>query len=102
MYIITLTLTELKTKAREFMEAHNRWITAGLEDGLFLVVGGLKPQGGGVILAHKVDRQTIEMRVAEDPFVQEGIVTPHIQNVSVARSDPRFEFLLDHSGAPGT
>ena len=41
------------------------------------------------------------MRVAEDPFVQEGLVTPHIQNVSVARTDPRFEFLLDHSGAPG-
>jgi len=93
MFIITLTLTEHKTRAPGFMAAHNEWIARGVNDGLFLVVGGLKPQGGGFILAHNADRPAIEARVAEDPFVREGIVTPCIQEVSPARTDARLAFL---------
>ncbi|MBA83189.1 YciI family protein [Thalassobius sp. S69A] len=93
MYIITLTLTELKSKAPDYMAAHNAWIAQGFEDGVFLLVGGLKPQGGGVILASGSDITSIEERVSEDPFVAEGIATPHIQEVAPARTDPRLSFL---------
>ena len=93
MYIITLTFTGLKSKAPDFMAAHNAWIAQGFEDGIFLLVGGLKPQGGGVILASGTDITSIEERISEDPFVAEGIATPHIQEVAPARTDPRLSFL---------
>ncbi|SFE82343.1 YciI family protein [Shimia marina] len=93
MYIITLTLTGLKSKAPDFIAAHNAWITQGFDDGVFVLVGGLKPQGGGVILAGGSDITSIEERVSEDPFVAEGIAIPHIQEVAPARTDPRLSFL---------
>ena len=93
MYIVTLSLTEQKTKAPDFMAAHNAWIAKGFEDGVFALVGGLKPQGGGAIVTTDVDRVTIEARIAEDPFVVEGIVTADIQEVAPARTDARLDFL---------
>ncbi|WP_299690134.1 YciI family protein [uncultured Tateyamaria sp.] len=95
MYIITLTLTDQKSKAPDFIAAHNAWIAQGFDDGVFVLVGGLKPQGGGAILAHANDITSIEKRVAADPFVTEGIATPHIQEVAPARADPRLSFLSD-------
>lgn len=95
MFIITLSLTGLKSKAPDFMAAHNAWIARGFEDGVFLLVGGLKPQGGGAILASGTDKTSIEGRVSEDPFVAEGIATAHIQEVAPARTDPRLSFLAN-------
>ncbi|WP_415401293.1 YciI family protein [Tateyamaria sp. SN3-11] len=95
MYIITLTLTALKSKAPDFMAAHNDWIAQGFDDGVFLLVGSLKPQGGGAILALGTDMALLEHRVAQDPFVREGIATPHIQQVAPGRVDARLAFLKD-------
>lgn len=93
MYIITLDLTDKRTEAPAHMAAHNAWIAQGFEDGVFLLVGSLKPQGGGAILAVAEDRADLEARVAADPFVREGIATPHIQHVAPARTDARLSFL---------
>ncbi|GGX66413.1 hypothetical protein GCM10007385_39570 [Tateyamaria omphalii] len=95
MYIITLTLTEQRSKAPDFMAAHKAWIAQGFDDGVFLLVGSLKPQGGGAILASGTDITSIEKRVAEDPFVTEGIATPHIQEVAPARTDPRLSLFSE-------
>jgi uncharacterized protein YciI len=93
LFIITLTLTEQKTKAPEYMAAHNAWIAKGFEEGVFLMVGSLKPQGGGAILASDADLASIQSRVADDPFVSQGIAIPHIQEVAPGRTDPRLSFL---------
>ncbi len=95
MYIITLTLTDKKSKAADFMAAHNDWIAGGFEDGVFLFVGSLKPQPGGVLLAAGIDRASLEQRVAMDPFVREGIAEPHIQELTPGRTDARLSFLKD-------
>lgn len=95
MFIVTLTLTEKKSKAPEFMEAHKAWIAKGFNDGIFVLVGSLKPQGGGVILAIGSDRASIEDRVSEDPFVVKGVATPHIQEVSPGRVASELSFLSD-------
>ena len=95
MYIVTLTLTENKSKAPDFMAAHNDWIAQGFSDGVFLLVGSLKPQGGGAILAASADMASLEHRVAQDPFVREGIAVPQIQEVAPGRTDPRLAFLAD-------
>lgn len=95
MYIVTLTLTTQKSKAPEFMADHNAWIARGFDDGVFLLVGSLKPQGGGAILAIGTDLASLEQRVAEDPFVQKGIAKSHIQELSPWRTDARLAFLKD-------
>lgn len=95
MFIITLELTEKKSGAGTYMAAHNDWIAKGFADGAFLCVGSLKPQGGGSILALAETLSELEDRVAADPFVQEGIARPHIQEVAPARTDPRLAFLKE-------
>ena len=93
MYIVTLSLTSQKSKAPEFMAAHNAWIARGFDEGVFLLVGSLKPQGGGAILVAGSDRAALEQRIADDPFVQEGIAIPKIQEIAPARTDERLSFL---------
>lgn len=95
MFLITLTLTEKKAEAAAHMELHNAWISKGFEDGMFILVGSLQPQGGGAILAISSDRSEVEERVAADPFVREGIVTAHIQEIVPGRTDQRLSFLKE-------
>ena len=94
MFIVLLRFGENKSKAPEFMEGHNAWIRDGLADGVFLVVGSLKPSAGGAILAHGADRAALEARVHSDPFVAEGVVEAEILEVSPGKADPRLAFLL--------
>ena len=75
------------------MAAHNAWIARGFDEGVFLLVGSLKPQGGGAILVAGSDRAALEQRIADDPFVQEGIAIPEIQEIAPARTDERLSFL---------
>ena len=43
MFVILLKFSDNKSDAPKFMEAHKAWIDQGLSDGVFLVVGSLKP-----------------------------------------------------------
>ncbi len=52
MHIILLRFHDNKGQAKEFLEGHKQWIQQGIEDGGFLLVGGLQDNAGGGILAH--------------------------------------------------
>jgi len=97
MFIVFLRFSDNKANAGQFMPGHNAWIEKGLEDGVFLLVGSLQPQQGGAILAHGIDRDTLEQRVEEDPFVQQNVVTAEILEITPGKADPKLEFLLDAS-----
>lgn len=92
MFVITLRFAD-KTKAPQFMEEHNAWIKRGFDDGIFLMVGSLQPNAGGVILAHDVAPDEIDARVKEDPFVAEGVVDAEILAIAPGRTDDRLTFL---------
>jgi len=92
MFIVTLKFAD-KTKAPPLMDGHNAWIKRGFDDGAFLMVGSLQPNAGGAILAHDMSRADIEARVAEDPFVAEGVVTADILEIAPGRIDDRLAFL---------
>lgn len=92
MFIVTLKFAD-KTKAPQFMDAHNAWIKSGFEDGVFVLVGGLQPSLGGAIIAHGASRAAIEARVQDDPFVREGVVSAEILEISPGRTDERLAFL---------
>lgn len=95
MFIVLLRFSENKSKAGEFMEAHNQWIRRGFDDGIFLLVGSLQPGLGGSVIAHGISRETLESRVGEDPFVVENVVTAEILAVDPKKADERLSFLVD-------
>lgn len=92
MLIITLRFAD-KTKASQLMDGHNAWIKRGFDDGVFLLVGSLQPNAGGVILAHNATPEAIDARVQDDPFVAEGVVSAEILTIAPGRTDDRLAFL---------
>ncbi|EKF40562.1 hypothetical protein NA8A_20597 [Nitratireductor indicus C115] len=92
MFVITLRFAD-KTRAPQFMDGHNAWIRRGFDDGVFLLVGSLKPKAGGAILAHNASAEEIEARVKDDPFVAQGIVSAEILAIAPGRTDERLAFL---------
>lgn len=93
MFVVTLKFAD-KSKAPSLMDGHNAWIARGFDEGVFLLAGGLQPSLGGAILAHGASRADIEARVAEDPFVREGVVTADVIEIAPGRADARLDFLM--------
>lgn len=93
MFIVLLKFSANKASAPAHMDGHNAWIKQGFDDGVFLLVGGLKPAGGGGILAHNTTLEDLQARVAQDPFVAEKVVDAEVLEISPARADERLQFL---------
>jgi uncharacterized protein YciI len=98
MFIVLLRFAAEKSRAPELMKAHGAWIERGFDEGVFLVVGGLQPGLGGVVVAHDITRSDLDVRVGADPFVAHGVVTAEVLEVSPAKTDPRLGFLLADRG----
>ena len=93
MFIALLKFSTNKSAAKEFMAAHNDWITSGFEAGVFHCVGSLTPEGGGAILAAGESRDEIEARLNSDPFVIHDVVTAELIEVDVKKTTPPLEAL---------
>ncbi|MDJ0683467.1 MAG: hypothetical protein QNJ84_02080 [Alphaproteobacteria bacterium] len=93
MFITFLRFAGNKSKAAEFMDAHNRWIAKGFSDGVFLAVGSIKPAAGGVILARGEAPTNYEARIASDPFVAHCVVAAETVEMDPKRSVPELDFL---------
>lgn len=94
MFIVLLRFAANRAAAAEHMDNHNAWIQRGFDDGIFLAVGSLQPGPGGTVLAHNTTLPELEARVAQDPFVEHGVVEAEVQQVELARADQRLSFLL--------
>lgn len=94
MFVVLLRFTEKKSNAGQHMAAHQEWVRQGLDDGVFLLVGGIAPGLGGAIVAHETSRTELEQRVAGDPFVAESVVTAEIIEIVPGQADDRLKFLL--------
>jgi len=94
MFVVLLRFSANKGEAGKFLAGHQQWIKRGFDDGVFLLVGSLKPNGGGGILAHNVSLPDLQNRVNDDPFVAEEIVSAEILEVAPAKADERLAFLL--------
>lgn len=93
MFLVLLRFADNQAEAADHLAAHNAWIRRGFDDGAFLLVGSVPPGVGGAILAHGGDRSDVEKRVAEDPFVAEGVVAPEIIEITPNLTDERLRFL---------
>ncbi len=94
MFVVLLKFAPDKARAGEFMDAHKAWIKRGFDDGVFLMAGSLQPQLGGAIMVHNTSLPELQVRVNEDPFVAENIVSADIHEITPAKADERLGFLL--------
>jgi uncharacterized protein YciI len=94
MFIVLLRFAENKAAAGEHMSGHQQWIKQGLDDQVFLLVGGIQPGLGGAVLAHHTTLPQLQQRVAEDPFVVHRIVDAEILEITPGMTDPRLDFLM--------
>jgi len=93
MYIILLKFAGSKDRAGALMEAHKAWIAKGFDEGVFVLVGTIKPQLGGALIALSHSHDELKARVAEDPFVAEGVVAAEILEIAPGRFDERLALL---------
>ena len=64
MFVTFLRFAADRSRAPQFMAAHNAWVDQGLAEGAFLCVGSLQPGLGGAILAEGEDRAAHDARIA--------------------------------------
>jgi len=93
VFIVLLRFSDNRSSASQFMPAHNEWIKRGFDDGVFLLVGSLRPNLGGGILAHNTSLAELQERVNTDPFVTQKIVSAEVLELAPAKTDPRLSFL---------
>jgi uncharacterized protein YciI len=93
MYVVLLSFADNRARAGDFMEGHKAWLKRGFDEGVFLLAGSLQPNRGGGIVAHNISRDALQRRVAEDPFVAEGVVTAEIIEITPSLTDARLDFL---------
>ncbi|MBZ5715712.1 YciI family protein [Nannocystis pusilla] len=94
MFIVLLKFSDNKDRAGQFMAGHNEWIARGLSEGVFLVVGSLRPNAGGAIVAHGILLDELRRRVDTDPFVAENVVSAEILEIAPSKVEDRLRFLL--------
>jgi len=93
MFVVLLKFSGDKSKAPQFMSAHNEWIKRGFDDGIFLLTGTLQPGLGGGIVAHNTSLADLKRRIDGDPFVAQKIVSPEIIEIAPGKTDERLKFL---------
>lgn len=76
------------------MDQHNAWIARGLADGVFQCVGSLDI-GGGFVLAHGEEHESLLQRVQEDPFVENNVVTAEVHRIDVKRTARELAHLAE-------
>ncbi|MEV7239027.1 YciI family protein [Streptomyces sp. NPDC051020] len=89
LHLLLLRYTVSEQAAEPFIKAHVAYLDRHHGNGTFLVSGQTDPTStGGAILAHGVDRTTIEEITAQDPFVTGGVAEYTITTITPGRVHP--------------
>lgn len=94
MFIVLLKFSENRGMAVELMDDHRKWLKRGFDDEIFTLCGSLQPNLGGVVMAHNITSEDLKNRVAEDPFVENNVVTAEILEITPSEADERLRFLI--------
>ncbi|WHI46455.1 YciI family protein [Microbulbifer sp. JMSA004] len=95
MFIILLKFSEKKAHAAKYMPDHKAWLQKGFDDGVFLLSGSIKPGIGGGILAFNTTHEDLLVRINQDPFVSESIVSAEVIEINSSKANQSLKFLLN-------
>ncbi|WP_203337333.1 YciI family protein [Nocardioides limicola] len=93
MYVILLRFSSNKARAADHMAGHQEWISAGVDEGVFHLVGSIRPDLGGAVIASGVSPEDLQARVDADPFVVHDVVTAEIIDIAPNLTDSHMSFL---------
>ena len=93
MFVVTLTYLAELDAIDEAMQRHVAYLKKGYSDGVFLASGRQVPRTGGVILAAGVEREELERRIQEDPFVSEDLAEAEIVEFAPSQAAEGLERL---------
>ena len=93
MFIVLLKFSQNKGSMGQHLAGHKTWLKEGFENGVFLLAGSIKPEGGGGIVAHNTSFEELRSFVNKDPFVAENVVQAEIIEIEPSRTDDRLDFL---------
>ncbi|RSO34806.1 hypothetical protein DMH15_20545 [Streptomyces sp. WAC 06725] len=86
LHLLFLHYVGSEQDASPFVEGHVAYLEQHHRDGTFLVSGQTVPAAiGGAIIAHGVDRGTIEQITEQDPFVAHGVAKYTITTITPGR-----------------
>ena len=94
MFVVTLTYVADLAEIDAAMPRHMAYLRRQYEEGVFLVSGRQVPRVGGVIIATGLERSDLEERVAQDPFVAEGLAEASIVEFNASQTAPQLKGLL--------
>ncbi len=99
LYLLSLRYTASEQDAEPFIKDHVGYLEEHHRGGTFLVSGQTVPTSiGGAIVAHGVDRPTIEQITAQDPFVIHGVAAYTITTITPGRVHPGLADVLKADG----
>jgi uncharacterized protein YciI len=94
MFIVLLKFSDQRSRAAEWMQAHQAWLQKGFDEGVFLASGSLAEKQGGCILAQGADLNGLQHRLADDPFVAHGVVRAEVIEAGISKAHPALAGLL--------
>ncbi|OIV39446.1 hypothetical protein BIV57_01010 [Mangrovactinospora gilvigrisea] len=95
LHLLLLHYTGSELAAEPFIKDHVAYLERHYRDGTFLVSGQTDPtSNGGAIVAHGVDRSTIEQITAQDPFVANSVAKYTITTIIPGRVHPDLAGVL--------
>lgn len=97
MFIVLLKFSTNKSRASEWMTEHKAWLQRGFDEGVFMASGSLQGQQGGCVMARGLDMASLKIRLSEDPFVAHDVVIAEIVDVTLSKTAPRFDCLMEPS-----
>ncbi|TQE33743.1 hypothetical protein Sipo8835_12425 [Streptomyces ipomoeae] len=95
LHLLSLHYMAPEQAAEPFIHGHVAYLERHHRDGTFLVSGQTVPTSiGGVIIAHGVDRPTVEHITAQDPFVLNNVAKYTITTITPGRMHPALRTVL--------
>jgi uncharacterized protein YciI len=99
LHLLLLHYTTTEQDAAPFVQDHVAYLDKHHDDGTFLVSGQSVPTSvGGAVLAHGVDRATIERITAQDPLVVAGVARYTVTTITPRLVHPDFAAVLKPAG----
>ena len=97
MFCVFLKFSAHKARAPQHVAAHKEWLEQGFSDGVLLLSGSLADSQGGLLLVHNTTLESLQQRLARDPFVAQDVVTAEITPFVPHRADARLQFLVEQT-----
>lgn len=95
MFVLLVNYTSPLDQIDPLIPAHNAYLDANYQAGVFIASGRRIPRTGGVILASATTEEELRGIIAADPFVTAGVAEYAVIAFAATKYDPRFAVFVE-------